>query len=130
MPTPTPNTLIDGRYKVLSKLGSGGMADVFLAQDEQLSRKVALKLLHERFAADPDFVERFRRPAGAGPDPAMVHRLRADSGPEGRDRGHGRALAGRLRRDRRRSDRQGCRSNAAGRGSVVVPVLPQTAFER
>ena len=65
MPTPTPNTLIDGRYKVLSKLGSGGMADVFLAQDEQLSRKVALKLLHERFAADPDFVERFRREAQA-----------------------------------------------------------------
>src|SRR6516165_5737036 len=65
MPTPTPNTLIDGRYKVLSKLGSGGMADVFLAEDEQLSRKVALKLLHERFAADPDFVERFRREAQA-----------------------------------------------------------------
>jgi serine/threonine-protein kinase len=60
-----PNTLIDGRYKVLSKLGSGGMADVFLAEDEQLSRKVALKLLHDRFAADPDFVERFRREAQA-----------------------------------------------------------------
>ncbi len=57
--------MIDGRYKVLSKLGSGGMADVFLAEDEQLSRKVALKLLHERFAADPDFVERFRREAQA-----------------------------------------------------------------
>ena len=65
MPAPPPNTLIDGRYKVLSKLGSGGMADVFLAEDEQLSRKVALKLLHERFAADPDFVERFRREAQA-----------------------------------------------------------------
>jgi eukaryotic-like serine/threonine-protein kinase len=61
----TPNTLIDGRYKVVSKLGSGGMADVFLAEDEQLSRKVALKLLHDRFAADPDFVERFRREAQA-----------------------------------------------------------------
>jgi serine/threonine-protein kinase len=60
---PTPNTLIDGRYKVLSRLGSGGMADVFLVQDEQLGRKVALKLLHGRFAADPDFVERFRREA-------------------------------------------------------------------
>jgi eukaryotic-like serine/threonine-protein kinase len=61
----TPNTLIDGRYKVVSKLGSGGMAEVFLAEDEQLSRKVALKLLHDRFAADPDFVERFRREAQA-----------------------------------------------------------------
>ena len=65
MPPPAPNTLIDGRYKVLAKLGSGGMADVFLAEDEQLGRKVALKLLHERFAADPDFVERFRREAQA-----------------------------------------------------------------
>ncbi len=65
MAAPAPNTLIDGRYKVLSKLGSGGMADVFLAEDEQLGRKVALKLLHERFAADPDFVERFRREAQA-----------------------------------------------------------------
>jgi serine/threonine-protein kinase len=58
-------TLIDGRYKVLSRLGSGGMADVFLAEDEQLGRKVALKLLHRRFAQDPDFVERFRREAQA-----------------------------------------------------------------
>ncbi len=65
MAGPAPNTLIDGRYKVISKLGSGGMADVVLAEDEQLSRKVALKLLHERFAADPDFVERFRREAQA-----------------------------------------------------------------
>lgn len=63
MSIPIPNTLIDGRYKVLSRLGSGGMADVFLAEDQQLGRKVALKLLHGRFAADPDFVERFRREA-------------------------------------------------------------------
>jgi serine/threonine-protein kinase len=62
---PPPNTLIDGRYKVLARLGSGGMADVFLAEDQQLGRKVALKLLHGRFAADPDFVERFRREAQA-----------------------------------------------------------------
>ena len=58
-------TLIDGRYRVLSRLGSGGMADVFLAEDEQLGRKVALKLLHRRFSEDPDFVERFRREAQA-----------------------------------------------------------------
>jgi len=58
-------TLIDGRYKVLSRLGAGGMADVFLAEDQQLGRKVALKLLHRRFAEDPDFVERFRREAQA-----------------------------------------------------------------
>src|SRR5437660_9470066 len=56
---------MDGRYKIVSRLGSGGMADVYLAEDQQLGRKVALKLLHSRFAADPDFVERFRREAQA-----------------------------------------------------------------
>ena len=56
MADPVPNTLVDGRYRVLSRLGSGGMADVFLAEDQQLGRKVALKLLHHRFAEDPDFV--------------------------------------------------------------------------
>ncbi len=60
-----PGVLIDDRYKIISRLGSGGMADVFLAEDQQLGRKVALKLLHRRFAQDPDFVERFRREAQA-----------------------------------------------------------------
>lgn len=60
-----PDTLIDGRYKVLTRIGSGGMADVFCAEDLQLGRKVALKLLHRRFAEDGEFVERFRREASA-----------------------------------------------------------------
>ena len=59
----TAGTLIDGRYRLQTRLGSGGMADVFLGEDEQLGRKVALKLLHRRFAEDPGFVERFRREA-------------------------------------------------------------------
>src|SRR3984957_5721502 len=59
------DTLIDGRYRVVRRLGTGGMAEVFLAEDEQLGRKVALKLLHRRFAEDPGFVERFRREAQA-----------------------------------------------------------------
>src|SRR5689334_14319857 len=63
MPELATGTLIDDRYKVVSRLGAGGMADVFLAEDQQLSRKVALKLLHRRFAEDPGFVERFRREA-------------------------------------------------------------------
>ncbi|HEX3803828.1 MAG TPA: Stk1 family PASTA domain-containing Ser/Thr kinase [Solirubrobacteraceae bacterium] len=58
-------TIIDGRYKVLHRLGAGGMADVYLAQDEQLDREIALKLLHRRFAEDAAFVERFRREAKA-----------------------------------------------------------------
>jgi eukaryotic-like serine/threonine-protein kinase len=65
MPELATGTLIDGRYKVLSRLGAGGMADVFLAEDQQLGRKVALKLLYHRFAEDPGFVERFRREAQA-----------------------------------------------------------------
>ena len=58
-------TIVDGRYKVVGRLGTGGMADVFLAEDQQLGRKLALKLLHLRFAEDPGFVERFRREAQA-----------------------------------------------------------------
>jgi eukaryotic-like serine/threonine-protein kinase len=60
-----PGTIVDDRYKILSRLGAGGMADVFLAEDEQLGRNVALKLLYQRFAEDPGFVERFRREAQA-----------------------------------------------------------------
>src|SRR5436309_9823512 len=65
MPEIPEGTLVDGRYKIVSRLGTGGMADVFLAEDQQLGRKLALKLLHTRFAEDPGFVERFRREAQA-----------------------------------------------------------------
>jgi eukaryotic-like serine/threonine-protein kinase len=58
-------TVIDGRYRVMARLGSGGMADVYLAHDTLLGRQVALKLLHHRFAEDQEFVERFRREASS-----------------------------------------------------------------
>jgi serine/threonine-protein kinase len=60
-----PETVVDQRYQILSRIGSGGMADVYCAQDLQLGRKVALKLLYRRFAEDEEFVERFRREASA-----------------------------------------------------------------
>ncbi|MCW2958432.1 MAG: pknB [Solirubrobacterales bacterium] len=58
-------SIVDGRYRVITRLGSGGMADVYCAEDLQLGRKVALKLLYRRFAEDGDFVERFRREASS-----------------------------------------------------------------
>jgi eukaryotic-like serine/threonine-protein kinase len=58
-------TVVDGRYRVLHRLGSGGMAEVYCAQDLQLGRKVALKILYRRFAEDGEFVERFRREASS-----------------------------------------------------------------
>jgi serine/threonine-protein kinase len=65
MPDGILGSLVDGRYKVVARLGAGGMADVYLAEDQQLGRKVALKLLHRRFAENEGFVERFRREAQA-----------------------------------------------------------------
>jgi eukaryotic-like serine/threonine-protein kinase len=57
------NTLFDGRYRIVRKLGSGGMANVYLAEDEVLGRRVAIKILNDRHAGDDQFVERFRREA-------------------------------------------------------------------
>jgi len=57
------DTLFDGRYLISRKLGSGGMANVYLAQDQELGRRVAIKILDDRHARDEQFVERFRREA-------------------------------------------------------------------
>ena len=58
-------TLVAGRYRLLAKIGAGGMADVWCAEDTMLDRRVALKFLHDRFAQDEQFVERFRREASS-----------------------------------------------------------------
>ena len=60
-----PARVLGGRYALVRRLGAGGMAEVYLALDQALGRQVAVKLLHPAFAADPRFVERFRREARA-----------------------------------------------------------------
>jgi hypothetical protein len=56
-------TIVDDRYELLALVGSGGMAEIYLARDVVLDREVALKLLKTRYAQDEEFVERFRREA-------------------------------------------------------------------
>lgn len=60
---PADRGLIAGRYRFERRLGMGGMAEVVLATDLRLRRRVALKLLAPALASDPVFVERFRREA-------------------------------------------------------------------
>jgi serine/threonine-protein kinase len=56
-------TVLSGRYRLESKLGSGGMSTVYLAKDETLERLVAVKVLHGEISDQPDQIERFRREA-------------------------------------------------------------------
>jgi beta-lactam-binding protein with PASTA domain/tRNA A-37 threonylcarbamoyl transferase component Bud32 len=55
--------LLASRYAIDRSIARGGMADVFVARDQQLDRRVAIKVLFPEFARDPSFVERFRREA-------------------------------------------------------------------
>jgi eukaryotic-like serine/threonine-protein kinase len=55
--------LIDGRYRLERLIGIGGMASVWKGRDRRLDRPVAVKILSDALAADPDFVARFRREA-------------------------------------------------------------------
>ena len=54
-----------GHYKIITSIGAGGMGEVYLAQDIQLGRKVALKLLPAEFTQDSDRVRRFQQEARA-----------------------------------------------------------------
>jgi serine/threonine-protein kinase len=57
--------LIESRYRVLKKLGEGGMGTVFLAEHALIKRRVALKLLHPELATEAEVVERFMNEARA-----------------------------------------------------------------
>jgi len=58
-------SVFNQRYRLKEKIGSGGMAEVYLADDLLLGREVAVKVLHAQFAADPAFIQRFRHEAQA-----------------------------------------------------------------
>jgi len=57
------NKLLGGRYKLGEMIGTGGMADVYVAEDTRLARQVAVKVLRSDLARDPSFVARFRKEA-------------------------------------------------------------------
>jgi serine/threonine protein kinase len=78
--------LVGGRYRLLERVGVGGMATVHRARDELLRRDVAVKLIAERLADDPPFVERFRQEGRL--DARLSHRnivATFDAGREPRD---------------------------------------------
>lgn len=61
----SPDSLLDERYRLLERIGGGGMAEVYLAEDVLLTRQVAVKILRSQFTGDEDFVTRFRQEARA-----------------------------------------------------------------
>ena len=74
------NGTIIGRYKILARLGAGGMGEVYLAQDTRLDRRVAVKFLNEEFSRDSDKLNRFIQEAKAAsalnhPNILIVHEI-------------------------------------------------------
>ena len=77
--------LLNNRYQLLERLGSGGMSDVFRARDLMLERSVAIKVLHEDYSNDDAFQQRFRQEARAAanlshPNIVTVHDFGLDHG--------------------------------------------------
>ena len=58
-----PGTVLSGRYEIIEKIGSGGMAVVYRGRDKKLDRYVTVKVLREEFIGDEEFIERFRSEA-------------------------------------------------------------------
>src|SRR3954462_7996705 len=79
-----------GIYEVLGLLGAGGMGEVYRARDTKLNRDVALKILPELFASDPDRLARFQREAQLlatlnHPHIAQIYGLERQEGRDGRE---------------------------------------------
>src|SRR5437667_4547608 len=80
MPESVPTNTTISHYRILSKLGAGGMGEVYLAEDTKLERKVAIKLLPAEFTQDADRVRRFIQEAKAAsalnhPNIITVHEI-------------------------------------------------------
>ena len=58
-----PGTVLRGRYEIVEKIGSGGMAVVYRGRDRELERYVTVKVLREEYIGDDEFIERFRSEA-------------------------------------------------------------------
>ena len=57
--------VLAGRYEIVGRIGSGGMADVYKAMDRKLNRYVAVKVMKPEFQSDSTFISKFRREAQA-----------------------------------------------------------------
>src|SRR6185436_1829669 len=78
-------TVLNSRYQLLERIGTGGMADVFRARDLMLERSVAIKVLHETYSDDKSFQDRFKQEARAAanlshPNIVTVHDFGFDNG--------------------------------------------------
>src|SRR2546425_10632231 len=85
MPESVPTNTTISHYRILSKLGAGGMGEVYLAEDTKLDRKVALKLLPTEFTQDADRVRRFIQEAKAAsalnhPNIITIHEIGEEDG--------------------------------------------------
>ena len=77
-----------GPYKIIEQLGAGGMGEVYLGEDTRLGRKVAIKVLPEEYASDPERLARFEQEARAAaalnhPHIAVVHDVGSETGDDG-----------------------------------------------